>query len=247
MFGFITRWLRDTRAWLFAEPVRIVVVLVGLLVGAGAGVPTGHRTYDYMWHDARFCDDCHVHDYANEAWAKSAHSQLTTCHDCHRVPITHYPRNLWVTVTNPPQTRDDIDMPHVPIVVCGQCHLRVEEHEPLTGPMPAEIRDHVVKVDVGSPLHDLHLKARSRTPSGYQGGKTMPNGEPVEVETLEGGPSDKIDCMDCHGSPTMQAHQFEPSREACTACHSDLSPAEHGPGTLPCLQCHIAGFLVGTP
>lgn len=249
MLGSLWRRVRSTASWLASEPWRLVVVVAGLLVGAGAGVPTGNRTYDYMWNDARFCDDCHVHDYANEAWARSAHAQLTTCHDCHRVPISHYPRNLWVTITDPPQTRDDIHAPHIPIVVCAQCHLEEEHGHPLTGPMPEETREHVVKVDQ-SVLHQAHLEAKSRTPSNYQGGNAEPKPPDTHAEGAGGhggATTDTIDCMDCHGTPEMAAHQFEPSPDTCTACHSDLNPAEHGPGNLPCLQCHIAGFLAATP
>lgn len=246
MFARFRAWVADTRRWLTAEPVRMAVVSVGLLVGAGAGVPSGEKMFDYTWRDARFCDDCHVHDYANEAWARSAHAQLTTCHDCHRVPISHYPRNLWVTAVDPPQTREDIHAPHIPVVVCGQCHLQEEHGHPLTGPMPEEIRAKVVKIEK-SHLHEVHLQAESRTPSAYQGGDASKAAPAGEHGGDHGGDAPAIDCMACHGSPKMPAHQFEASTDTCVECHSALSPAQHGPGTLPCLQCHITGFLVDPP
>ena len=38
MFAAMRRWMTETRVWLAAEPVRVAVVGVGLLVGAGAGL-----------------------------------------------------------------------------------------------------------------------------------------------------------------------------------------------------------------
>lgn len=254
--------LADSGRWLVAEPWRLVVVLLAAVAGAAAGVPAGNAAFHYTWKDARFCDDCHIHDYANEAWARSAHADLTTCHDCHRVPIAHYPRNLWMTAFDRPEGPEDIHAPDIPIVVCAQCHLEDGGHEPLTGPMPDEVRKAVVKVD-HSPLHKAHLDAASRVPAAYQGGAT---------KLAEG----TIACMDCHGSESNRAHRFEPTTETCVACHQELHvptrpaavggaapPGSHppdltpattagadsnafAPEALPCRQCHLGGFLAET-
>lgn len=210
------RRLRAVLTWLVSSNLRIAGVVVSFGVGLASGVPPGNAMFDYTWRDADFCDDCHVHDYANEAWKRSPHVGLTTCHDCHRVPIRHYPRNLWMMVSDRPQGPEDFHAPHIPIVVCGQCHLSEQEEEPLTGPMPEEIRKHVVKVDL-SPLHKLHLSKEQ-------------DGEP-------------IDCMSCHGGETNRAHRFEATQDNCVVCHEDRKiPASSGVAALTCKECHFAGF-----
>jgi hypothetical protein len=199
----------------------VVTLLLACVLGGIVGRPLGERIYAYQWSDARFCNDCHAHDYANEAWERSAHAGLTTCHDCHRVPIRHYPRNLWVTITTPPKTPQDIPHPEVPVVICEQCHVgRCDPHE-LSGPMDATLCDQVVKVD-GSRLHAAHLDADHAEPGG--------------------GPSDeRVVCEDCHGGRVDEPHRFESSRVACTRCHEDHE-AETVAG-LPCRQCHGGDFF----
>jgi len=214
----MTTELNSSRAW----AVLIVTLLVALTLGAAAGLPLGERIYAYQWSDARFCSDCHAHDYADEAWARSGHADLTTCHDCHRVPIRHYPRNLWVTITRPPKTPQDIPHPEVPVLICTQCHIgQCDPHE-ISGPMSAELCDSIVKVD-NSPLHSAHLNADH----------ARPGGESTEDE--------RVVCEDCHGGRVDDPHRFETSREACTRCHEEHE-AETVAG-LPCRQCHGPGFF----
>lgn len=222
-------WLRDTAAWLQGHPIPMAIVAAALLGGAVAGAPVSSRTYDYMWKDPRFCDDCHVHDYANQAWAKSVHARLTTCHDCHRVPIRHYPVNLFVAVFSRPQVPEDIPKPEVPVVVCEQCHSSRGAGEPLTGPMPEAIRAQVVHVD-DSPLHRQHREAERRTPVSYEGGRGEPESGPIE-------------CLDCHGGVNATAHQFPATSEVCEHCHEGIRPKDEGGEVLSCLDCHARGFL----
>ena len=209
-------------------PVLVGVVLIGALVLGGlAGHPLGNRVYDYQWSDARFCNDCHAHDYASEAWERSAHAGLTTCHDCHRVPIRHYPRNLWVMLTRPPERPEDIPHPEVPTVVCEQCHVGLCDQEALTGPMGAALCDQVVKVE-RTPSHLAHLEAERRLPG--------------RVATEAG----RIECGDCHSGRIDDPHRFETRRAACVACHEEHRGSTVG--GLPCRQCHGAGFLAaGAP
>ena len=90
----IWAWLRASASHLRAHPAHLVIVLCALGVGAIAGIPAGQGGFHYVWRDPHFCNDCHVHDYADEAYFRSVHADVTPCHDCHRVPIMHYPRNL---------------------------------------------------------------------------------------------------------------------------------------------------------
>ncbi len=219
------RWFVD--GW---TPLLAVAALVAVLVGAAAGMPIGDRLFSYQWADARFCDDCHAHDYANEAWEASIHADLTSCHDCHRVPIRHYPRNLWVMITDPPQSAEDIPRPNIPVVICGTCHLNQCDPHELTGPMPVEMCNQVVKVD-NSRLHRLHLESENRLPGPGQGGA-------LDAEAEEG----TISCLDCHGAGDREVHRFSDDVTACSTCH-ERHVEELGIPGLPCRQCHGSAFL----
>ena len=228
----------------------LLVVLLALGAGLVAGFPLGERIYRYQWADARFCNDCHVHDYANEAWERSAHGEVTTCHDCHRVPIRHYPRNLWVTITDPPQSPDDIHRPDIPIVVCEQCHSEKGAEAHLSGPMSHELQKAVVKID-DSPMHRLHLDAEERDPGAFRGSRPDAHEDDSAHEgdsagAHDGGhgaePQSAITCMDCHGAESNRAHHFQSTSEGCAECHSAHGD-ELGAGGIACRQCHGAGFL----
>lgn len=219
---------RASSAWQFlrASPVRLGLVTVAFAGGALAGIPAGDQVYNYEWKDADFCDDCHVHDYANEAWAESVHGELTTCHDCHRVPISHYPRNLYMMIADRPQGPEDIHRPHVETVVCQQCHVAQGEIE-LTGPMPADLLAHVVKVE-NSPLHKVHMEAESRDPGAAPG-----EAEPGEIT-----------CMDCHGSDENRAHSFPATTANCAACHEGEAHLDaNDDAQVECRDCHFGGFV----
>lgn len=245
----IIAYVLSTRVWLFAHPASLGVVIGALLSGSLAGLPAGDTMFRYMWADPRFCDDCHVHDYANQAWERSVHGQLTTCHDCHRVPIRHYPKNLVLALFDRPAGPDDIPRPEVTMVICEQCHSVSGAEEPLTGPMPEELRVQVVRVD-DSPLHKLHLNAKSRVPSLYQGGKpdevhTAATGE-GEAEAHGEAASDKIECLDCHGGLHLKVHRFTATPDACESCHKGITPSDESGRSLSCLDCHARGFLGNT-
>ncbi len=228
----------------------LVASVGGLLVGAALGTPVSHDAYTYMWADDRFCNDCHVHDYANEAYEASLHYDVTTCHDCHLVPIRHYPRNLWKTLFDRPQGPEDIHPPAVDSVLCAACHVAAEADHPLTGPMPDDLRARIVKID-NSPLHQLHLTSTTRTPDPAHGGSPSDQGD------------GEIACMDCHGAENNRAHSFAAARDNCVRCHDDpvftsdaardddaateddalVVVAEHGMGRLDCRECHFSGFV----
>ena len=231
MFRRVRGWIRDSRAHLKEKPARALVVAGALLAGGLVGMPTGEGLYQYTWADSRFCDDCHVHDYANRAWERSVHAGLTTCHDCHRVPISHYPRNLWLAAFDRPQSQEDIHRPEVETVICAQCHLAEGADEPLTGPMSQELREQVVQVDE-SPLHKLHMEADGRDPGAYRGAGD-------ETEGL-GAP---IPCVDCHGSAEDQAHEFTATARGCIECHENQRVEGLAAELIDCRECHFDGFL----
>lgn len=234
--GRLFGWFRSTGAFLVARPMALLVVVGAALGGALAGVPTGSEVFDYMWRNPQFCGDCHVHDYANEAWARSVHAHLTTCHDCHRVPIRHYPHNLVLAVFDRPQTPEDIRSADVGAVLCEQCHSRTGAAEHLTGPMPDELRIAVPKID-DSPLHRVHLDAPDRLPSRYHGG-AAPEGDAAPTPIV---------CLDCHGGSDLEVHTFTADTQDCVGCHEGILPTDERGADLSCLDCHARGFVAGPP
>jgi hypothetical protein len=253
-YGALRAWWGDSVTHLRATPAAAAGVGIALLVGGLSGMPVNERVFDYMWKDSRFCDDCHVHDYANEAYERSIHASLTTCHDCHLVPIRHYPRNLMVTLFDTPQSPDDIHRPDVSSVICERCHSNETDSDALTGPMSDELRAQVVKID-DSPLHRLHLSSKERQPASWQGGNDDAPIRETEAHATHGvTPSwdeGVITCMDCHGAENNRAHSFTATRTNCVACHTRAEPtdgdhaaqADDSTRTLECRECHFQGFI----
>ncbi len=244
--------VRENVRFLIAHPAHILVIAAAFGVGSAAGVPVEEKIYNYMWSDPGFCDDCHVHDWANRAYEKSAHAGLTTCHDCHLVPIRHYPRNLVITIAERTLEEDEIKNPEVASVICTRCHSDQADDEPLTGPMSEETRSRVVKID-HSPLHLAHLGAKSRTPNSAQGGNQAAPVPDRDAPLATGHGTVKADwdagqitCMDCHGSGNHQAHRFEAMRDNCVVCHENTDLPGARLGKVECWECHFDGF-VGQP
>ncbi len=232
------------------RPSRAAAVAACLLIGSIAGIAPGNVAFYYTWADYRFCDDCHVHDYANEAYARSVHYGLTTCHDCHRVAIRHYPINLYLTLRYGAMTPDEMHPPTVESVVCEQCHWAKQHHE-LTGPMSEEVRKRIVKVD-DSPLHMLHLGSETREPGRYLGGEEGAEehhggghglfpfgGGEHELPDWDAG---VIGCADCHGSEENRAHSFRATRANCVECHSEMETGSGRLKNVSCQECHFWGF-----
>lgn len=247
------RWLAESWASISQSPMSIVAAVVSLLAGAAVGTVPERHIFDYLWRDPTFCGSCHVHDYANEAYDRSIHAGLTTCHDCHLVPIRHYPRNLWMMVFDRPQGPEDIHRPEIPTVVCTRCHSKEADHEELTGPMPEELRARIVKVD-DSPLHRLHLASDRRSPTVEHGGDPdadpkgrAPSGPELGLNIPQTSwDKGAIGCTDCHGSDANRAHQFTATREACVACHTNTQLHGGSMAAADCRQCHLSGFVAAT-
>jgi hypothetical protein len=235
-------WVQHTTRFLLDHPGSLAVVLGALLLGGAAGWPVGDETFRYLWADDRFCNDCHVHDYANEAFEKSVHQGFTTCHDCHLVPIRHYPRNLFVTLLAPPQGPEDIPPPEIDTVICVRCHSAQAAEEHLTGPMSPELRPLIVKID-DSPGHRVHLGSTRRDPTATE---DLPEDPPTWSErhgTRPDWDAGRIGCADCHGGGPNRAHRFEATAENCLQCHEQERPHAGDHTMLDCRSCHFAEFV----
>lgn len=256
MWRWVADVVRTNYRFVVSSPLYLGVLLLAGALGTIIGVPAGNSAYHYTWNDYRFCNDCHIHDYANEAYERSAHFGLTTCHDCHRVPIRHYPSNLYKTILFGAIPMEEFKKPTVPSVICEQCHTEEHADEPLTGPMSEEVRKRVVKIDT-SPLHLSHLRSKTRAPGVYRGGKADAVAvEPVEhavgfhfetvaPEELPSWDNGVIRCIDCHGDESNRPHGFSANRENCVKCHSEMTLGSKRLDKISCEECHFWGFAAG--
>ncbi len=215
----------------------------------------GKKMNDWVVADADFCDACHVHDYANEAWEHSIHNPSnTTCHDCHHQSLYDNAKSL-VLLMSPFYKHEGKlhDFPTVNDHICQSCHdQNVEPHiGAIVGPLGDEEIKAVTKIN-GSLLHKVHLKAENRLPY-----KKVKWNIPVEDEkrgdvritkqhlfAREIPPEGKINCRDCHGTSLNRAHSFMATTENCEQCHN-AAISENGPHmhNQNCLLCHVAGFI----
>lgn len=236
----------------------IIVAAVFLPIGSYAGYEAGI----WMVKDPDFCEACHVHDYANEAWEVSIHGQKDiTCHDCHHQSLTDNVKSAIYLVS---PIHDASKLIHsVPVVkdyVCQKCHdSRVDGlgsifHGVLMD-MPEEKYNSIAKVN-NNRLHKAHLEAESRFP--YKSLNWNIPAEPEKDFSKDFTPGNLINfgqkeesaihCRDCHGSKSNRAHNFAPVRENCEQCHNairDMDELHSHPHNRNCLLCHVDGFVTG--
>ncbi|MEI8346472.1 MAG: hypothetical protein WCG27_03330 [Pseudomonadota bacterium] len=234
-----------------------VKVLIGLfVVGAIAGTAVGHKGYRYVIYDAGFCNKCHVHDYANDAWFESAHYQSTTCHDCHHQSVWANARGGLLTVfANYYKKREKIhNIPKVEDKHCIKCHIPSKHGVLLdiVGPLQSYDISKIIKIEE-TKGHRVHLLAKTRDPSKYY--SWAQDGQHVQAKIKDSENTDDafnieeegrvIHCRDCHGGKQNRAHNFNAMPENCLECHKDISKSNKVVGHLKqnCMLCHFASFL----
>ncbi|MCM2278433.1 MAG: NapC/NirT family cytochrome c [Oligoflexia bacterium] len=218
------------------------VLAPSIALGSLLGAYPGYEVYRYIWNDARFCNTCHVHDYAYESWRESIHGKLTTCHDCHHQPLRQYILEPITLIMHQPKFPKDLKhMPNVARDLCESCHVSDPKFtDNITGPLPKEKIEQVPKVD-RLWLHELHLnkKVRLAAPNAYHISDTEEFGKGKRPL----GPERAIVCMDCHGAPPNRAHNFTATDRSCTYCHekTHVTDAIRISG---CRNCHFQDFMV---
>lgn len=224
----------------------LIPLAPAFFVGSLIGTYPGYKTYEYVWKDARFCTSCHLHDYANTGWARSAHGKMTTCHDCHHQPLHEYMRELYVLVVHRPKFPKDLHhTPHVPKDLCQACHVsKPEDQSTITGPLSGRDIARLPKVDQFK-LHHLHLKQNVELPLPTElkvEGSTKFGDSKEDPEMHATYPKRLITCMDCHGGPPNRGHNFTATDRSCTHCHQK----QHKQGILKetgCRSCHFQEFM----
>ena len=120
----VVAWLWVRRAvivaWFRTRSRGYKIALAAIALAAVTGAATfGTVTWNYTQHNNDFCIGCHV---MGNAWGRFQHSEhrKLKCHDCHQQSIFASMRQLYLWVTERPNSIP----PHakVPTTICKNCH-----------------------------------------------------------------------------------------------------------------------------
>ncbi|MBI2982324.1 MAG: hypothetical protein HYY44_08590 [Deltaproteobacteria bacterium] len=203
-----------------------VIAAIGFIsmILFGAAV---YRSYDYVQHDARFCQSCHIMQKPFQKWSTSPH-HLVTCHRCHQQTLGASLHQVWFYVTKRPD--QVVHHPTLDHKVCAQCHLSDDPQWKLIG----ETAGHKVHFEKnGIDCLDCHM------------GGLHEFLRPVEIcinchaDKTEGVGKRMafVHCTDCH-SFLAKKEELKPGRKTCLECHSKI---ELGHKKFPeenCSECH---------
>ncbi|MDH5255456.1 MAG: hypothetical protein OEW72_06015, partial [Gammaproteobacteria bacterium] len=205
------------RGWLTTRDTRVKTALVGaavLAVAAGGGL--AYKANDFVAHDKRFCNGCHIFVGTGQAWVQPDSGHYTVvpklegkhdsigCHTCHPLNPTKEAVKLVFWMSG---FREESIPPHakVPREICENCHVKGQARE----------KWEAVAATAG---HRTHLESDS--------------------SALEG----KVECLTCHA---LTAHRFPPADSTCgqSECHKmDETRIVLGKmksqGDFHCVGCH---------
>ncbi len=197
-----------------SRKARIIIVVFILLFVTGIGF-TGYKINDYFEHDPNACALCHVHDYANEAWAKSVHKEVT-CHECHHSTKKEQVVQLYRFVF---MGQKMVEPRHGQIIVawkiCIQCHWEKDKRYP-DAPVVNRSRYHA--------KHVFIEQIECAKCHGYVVHNFLPEERfCVNCHTgreVHGTGMEKLACINCH---TDRTPHLRPDREKCLFCHGEES------------------------
>jgi nitrate/TMAO reductase-like tetraheme cytochrome c subunit len=211
-----------SRGWK-AVAAALTLVMIGGVAFAGT------RTWNYMMHDNEFCSGCHIMAVPFQRFGTSEHAKLQ-CHDCHRQSIFASAMELYIQVTE----RPDSIPPHrtVPNAICSECHVRRD----------ADSTWQRVSATAG---HQVHLNPRSPVMSKIEcttcHGQEVHRFKPVSETCAQSG---------CHDDVRVELGKMAQQTDLhCVVCHEFTVPSREGnpvdsartaltPGDQQCLGCH---------
>lgn len=194
-------------------------------MGAGAAavvalsVAAGFQSYNFMMHDTRFCNGCHIFVPSGQVWERADTGNYTIvnrlegkhdtvgCHTCHAFdPMKEAVKMVfWMS-----GVRDDEIPPHgkVPREVCENCHVRGAAKESWAS----------IATTGG---HKFHLESDSVSKAAVvarEAELTRIAEEHGEKVASHVGPNRGIECLTCHA---RSAHRFQPTDSTCSqqGCH----------------------------
>jgi hypothetical protein len=223
-------------------PKVLLAVCVSFIIAMIPGSFLGYKAYWFAWTDPRFCFTCHIHDYAIINWKKSAHGDVTTCHDCHHLGLLHYTYIGARTFIYSPKYPEDLkEPPDIPDNLCMQCHVRgtiKRENWTLTYQFDKLKKIPTIDITAG---HRWHLAAKTDKP----GPEVLTDNSAKEHVEKGFLPEHIIKCMRCHGADPNRPHHYRATDTNCRGCHAEshLSEQLKFAGT-DCLVCHINAFVL---
>lgn len=227
------------RQLLFAAAVSFLVL--GALI---------YRGYEYVEHDPRFCQSCHIMEEPFQKWSTSPH-HLVTCHRCHQQSLAASIHQVWLYVTKRPEKV--IHHPDLDHTVCAQCHLSDDPQWKLIG----ETAGHKVHFEqAGIDCLDCHMggvhqflrpvDACGTCHADKTGGagKKMAFAHCANCHTFlakkEGLLPERAVCLECHRKITVGKERFSEdapmSTFDCSTCHKPHEQIR--PDNDVCLTCH---------
>lgn len=208
----------------------VFFTLLVLLVVVGAGL---YKGYDYVQHDARFCQSCHIMEAPFQKWSTSPH-HLVTCHQCHQQTTRQSLEQVWFYLTQRPDAV--VHHPELNYKVCAQCHLSEDPQWKLVG----ETAGHKVHFEkAGIDCLDCHMGGVHEFLRPVE---ACLNCHPDKKEE-PGKKMSFMHCTDCHSFLAKQTDLL-PLRATCLGCHKHLKVGhESFPETAPmatfdCSVCH---------
>lgn len=195
-----------------------------MVVGGGF-----YRSYDYVQHDARFCQSCHIMETAYKKWSTSPH-HLVTCHECHHQSLSASVHQVWFYLTKRP--RQVVHHPELDHKVCAQCHLSQDPQWKLVGETAGH-RVHFEKLRID--CLDCHMGGVHEF---LKPTDSCLNCHPDKTEGL-GKKMAFIHCTSCHNF-LAKRESLLPNRETCLECHQKIGMGSHRrmKKDAACTECH---------
>jgi len=208
---------------------------ITLVILGGVGF-AGAKTWHYMMHDNEFCSGCHVMAVPFQRFGTSEHSKLS-CHDCHRQSIFASSWELYVQVTERPDSIPG--HASVPNHICAECHIQKDPDS--TWKRVSATAGHQVHLNPQSPL-------LSRMECTTCHAREVHRFKPVSETCAQSG---------CHDDQKVELGRMAQQTDLhCTVCHEftvkspegnpiDSSRAALTPGDEQCLGCHAMKERLG--
>lgn len=206
LFDKIIIWYTEK----LSKKARIIIALFLFLILLSAGI-TGYKINHYFEYDPNACLTCHVHDNAQNAWAKSEHNSVT-CHDCHHATRKEQVMQVISFVflghkTVSPRHGEII----VPKKFCMNCHWERNKKYP-NAPIVAKSAYHIRHATTaGLECTQCHGYIIHKFPTEERFCLKCHIGKEVHGTGM-----DKLACLNCH---TERTKNLRPGRKKCLFCH----------------------------
>jgi nitrate/TMAO reductase-like tetraheme cytochrome c subunit len=219
----VRAWFGEkSRGWKLGFAAATLTILGGVAFA-------GTWSWNYMMHDNEFCAGCHIMAVPFQRFGSSEHAKLQ-CHDCHRQSIFASAMELYVQVTERP---DSIPAHRtVPNAICSECHVRRDP-------------DSTWQRISATAGHQVHLNPRSPVMSRMEcttcHGQEVHRFKPVSETCAQSG---------CHDAVRIELGTMAQQTDLhCVVCHeftvkaSEANPVDSAraaliPGEQQCLGCH---------